>query len=93
MIGSAEVLVARIASRRDDVVEPLEERDLRRQLLDDRFDAEIALLEILEARRECQQIVDPIDVVVAELPGLAAALERCADPALDRRRAARVPPR
>ena len=82
MIGSAEVLVARMASSGDDVVELLEERDLRRKLLDDRLDAEIALRKILEARGEGQQAVDPLDVLVAELPGFAAALERRTHPAL-----------
>ena len=82
MIGSAEVLVARIASSETMAVELLEERDLGRELLDDRLDAEIALAEILEAGREREQTGDPVEVLLAELAGLAAALERRVDAAL-----------
>ena len=70
---------------RDDVIELLEQSLLRRQLLDDRLDAEIALREVLEAGGEREQPGHALDVVVTELAGLPAALERGVHPALARR--------
>ena len=74
LMSSAEVFVARIAPCFDDAVELAEHVLLHIHVLEDRFDDEIAIREILELERAFEERHALLDVVHRETAALCAAL-------------------